>query len=79
MIGRKIAGLGMEIVVRYGKEGKAEGLDSEVRVAAPKTDSLAFLNSDFVSTVYYSALAAIFLLGECTCQVLMFLIFCWVL
>lgn len=42
MIGREIAALGMEIVVRYGKEGKAEGLDSEVMVAAPKTGNFAF-------------------------------------
>lgn len=42
MIGRQIAALGMEIVVRYGKEGKAEGLDSKVMVAAPKTGNLAF-------------------------------------
>lgn len=34
MIGQEIAALGMEIVVRYGKEGEAEGLDSEVMVAA---------------------------------------------
>lgn len=42
MIGWEIAALGMEIVVRYRKEGKAEGLDSEVMVAAPQTDNFAF-------------------------------------
>lgn len=38
----KIAALGMEIVVRYGKEGKDDGLDSEVKLAAPQTDNFAF-------------------------------------
>lgn len=42
MIGWEIAALGMEIVVRYGQEGEAEGLDSEVMVAAPQTDNFAF-------------------------------------
>lgn len=37
MIGREIAALGMEIVVRYGKEGKA----LQVMLAAPKTDNPA--------------------------------------
>lgn len=42
MIGRKIAALGMEITVRYRKEGEAEGLDSEVMLAAPQTDKFTF-------------------------------------
>lgn len=37
MIGREIAALGMEIVVSYGKEGKA----LQVTLAAPKTDNPA--------------------------------------
>lgn len=42
MIGRKIAALGMEIAVRYRKEGEAGGLDSEVMLAAPQTDKFTF-------------------------------------
>lgn len=42
MIGQKIAALGMEIAVRYRKEGEAEGLDSEVMLAAPQTDKFTF-------------------------------------
>lgn len=42
MIGRQIAALGMEIVVRYGKEGKDVGLDSEVMLVVPWTDKFAF-------------------------------------
>lgn len=42
MIGWKIAALGMEIAVRYRKEGEAEGLDSEVMLAAPQTDKFTF-------------------------------------
>lgn len=50
MIGRKIAALGMEIAVRYRKEGEAEGLDSEVMLAAPQTDrQIYLLNIYFVS------------------------------
>lgn len=58
MIGREIAALGMEIVVRCRKEGEAEGLDSEVMLAAPQTDNFALKNRYYVSTEYYSTLAS---------------------